>query len=69
MKVFYMKAHYGRQEMTVKCLVAANSLIKARRLANEACPVPCFSVKNDIKGYPIKNLTFETKKPIVICKI
>lgn len=40
MKVYKVRVDYGRGEMTSKFLVAANSRIKAKRLANAAAPVP-----------------------------
>ena len=69
MKVFKIKARYGRGEMTCKMLIAANCLSGAKLMANKECPVPVMSIKNDIEASEIKGLTFNSRLPILITRV
>lgn len=69
MKVFQIKAHYGRGEMTSKMLIAANSISGAKLIANKECPVPVRSIKRDIEATEIKGLTFNSRLPVLITRL
>ena len=68
MNVYLVHVSYGRGECQGYTLVAANSDIKARRLACSAAPPGVFSVKNDSKARLLKELRCEGE-PRVIAKI
>ena len=67
LKVYKIKVQYGRGEMRSTFLVAATSLRKARKLANDAAPVPAH--EPDITGHMIHNLCYRTDESVVICKL
>lgn len=67
MNVYKLKVSYGRGEMTMKCLVAAPDEKTARKLGNDAAPVPVMNLKNDIKCDLLLLLDYTGPAPQVIC--
>lgn len=67
MNVYKVRVPYGRGEMTGKFLVGAKSSIKAKRLANAACP--CTAPLHAIECWLLDDVRFLGKVAAVVSKI
>jgi len=68
MNVYKAEARYGRGEMVLVAIIGAPDKATAKRVANEACPVPCRSPANDIECWQLFGVTYRGVKAEVITK-